>query len=270
MWRLQSDIVSMSRVTSREERDGHGCDDQNRGSQYCTFIVSLIFISEWCFCWILFVKLNFKFFWWKLSSQITFRSKFYIAFFCLYQVLGQTTDHRHRVLVLAAKNIKNWFIKVKKIKAIYHTLNMFNLDVTQKCLIAECWVATADLDKVHHALRRGQVSLVHFMHCNNACNNITWWWYSLDFCQAFKKYLVCFNFRSLFRCCTQSVSVSCITYLKGLCYIFLSAELGFWIVDLYRSEVEVQYLLFSIEWQHHKNLQPTIEPISSLKSSRIW
>jgi len=74
----------------------------------------------------------------------------------LNTVLGQTTDHRHRVLVLAAKNIKNWFIKVKKIKAIYHTLNMFNLDVTQKCLIAECWVANSDLDKVHHALRRGQ------------------------------------------------------------------------------------------------------------------
>ncbi|XP_067928177.1 V-type proton ATPase 116 kDa subunit a 1-like isoform X2 [Watersipora subatra] len=74
----------------------------------------------------------------------------------LNTVLGQTNDHRHRVLVLAAKNIQNWFIKVKKIKAIYHTLNMFNLDVTQKCLIAECWCATSDLDKVHLAIQRGQ------------------------------------------------------------------------------------------------------------------
>ncbi|KOB71505.1 V-type proton ATPase subunit a [Operophtera brumata] len=57
----------------------------------------------------------------------------------LNTVLGQTQDHRHRVLVAAAKNIKNWFVKVRKIKAIYHTLNLFNLDVTQKCLIAECW-----------------------------------------------------------------------------------------------------------------------------------
>ncbi|XP_064472298.1 V-type proton ATPase 116 kDa subunit a 1-like isoform X2 [Ornithodoros turicata] len=73
----------------------------------------------------------------------------------LNTVLGQTQDHRHRVLVAAAKNIKNWFVKVRKIKAIYHTLNLLNLDVTQKCLIAECWCAVSDLDKIHLALRRG-------------------------------------------------------------------------------------------------------------------
>ncbi|XP_021943453.1 V-type proton ATPase 116 kDa subunit a1 isoform X3 [Folsomia candida] len=73
----------------------------------------------------------------------------------LNTVLNQTQDHRHRVLVAAAKNLKTWFTKVRKIKAIYHTLNLFNLDVTQKCLIAECWVPIADLESIHHALRRG-------------------------------------------------------------------------------------------------------------------
>ncbi|BFZ06435.1 hypothetical protein BsWGS_09473 [Bradybaena similaris] len=73
----------------------------------------------------------------------------------LNTVLSQTQDHRHRVLVAAAKNIKVWFIKVRKIKAIYHTLNMFNLDVTQKCLIAECWCPVTDLDRIQQALRRG-------------------------------------------------------------------------------------------------------------------
>lgn len=73
----------------------------------------------------------------------------------LNTVLGQTNDHRHRVLVAAAKNIKVWFVKVRKIKAIYHTLNMFNLDVTQKCLIAECWIPTADIEAIQLALRRG-------------------------------------------------------------------------------------------------------------------
>ncbi|XP_014203927.1 V-type proton ATPase 116 kDa subunit a isoform X3 [Copidosoma floridanum] len=73
----------------------------------------------------------------------------------LNTVLGQTQDHRHRVLVAAAKNIKNWFIKVRKIKAIYHTLNLFNLDVTQKCLIAECWVPVLDIETIQQALRRG-------------------------------------------------------------------------------------------------------------------
>jgi V-type H+-transporting ATPase subunit a len=62
------------------------------------------------------------------------------------------------VLVAAAKNFKVWFIKVRKIKAIYHTLSMFNLDVTQKCLIAECWCPVSDLDRIQHALRRGTVS----------------------------------------------------------------------------------------------------------------
>lgn len=73
----------------------------------------------------------------------------------LNTVLGQTQDHRHRVLVAAAKNLKNWFIKVRKIKAIYHTLNLFNLDVTQKCLIAECWVPVLDMESIQMALRRG-------------------------------------------------------------------------------------------------------------------
>uniref|UniRef100_A0A1Q3G3M1 V-type proton ATPase subunit a n=1 Tax=Culex tarsalis TaxID=7177 RepID=A0A1Q3G3M1_CULTA len=73
----------------------------------------------------------------------------------LNTVLGQTQDHRHRVLVAAAKNLKNWFVKVRKIKAIYHTLNLFNLDVTQKCLIAECWVPLLDIETIQIALRRG-------------------------------------------------------------------------------------------------------------------
>lgn len=73
----------------------------------------------------------------------------------LNTVLGQTTDHRHRVLVAAAKNIRNWFIKVRKIKSIYHTLNLFNLDVTQKCLIAEAWIPVTDMETILLALRRG-------------------------------------------------------------------------------------------------------------------
>lgn len=71
----------------------------------------------------------------------------------LNTVLTQTNDHRHRVLVAAAKNIKSWFVKVHKMKAIYHTLNMFNLDVTQKCLIAEFWCAVDDVQRIHVALQ---------------------------------------------------------------------------------------------------------------------
>ncbi|XP_064102053.1 V-type proton ATPase 116 kDa subunit a 1-like isoform X1 [Macrobrachium nipponense] len=73
----------------------------------------------------------------------------------LKTVLSQTTDHRRRVLEAAAKHIRAWFIKVRKIKAIYLTLNMLNLDVTNKCLIAECWIPTEDLIRIREALRKG-------------------------------------------------------------------------------------------------------------------
>ncbi|VEL27808.1 unnamed protein product [Protopolystoma xenopodis] len=73
----------------------------------------------------------------------------------LETVLNQTRQHRQRILETAAKNLRVWFIKVRKIKAIYHTLNLFNLDVTTKCMIGECWCAVSDLDKIHMALRRG-------------------------------------------------------------------------------------------------------------------
>ena len=50
-------------------------------------------------------------------------------------------------------------VQVTKIKAIYHAMNMFNLDVTQRCLVAECWCPVKDLPEVQAALSRGTVSL---------------------------------------------------------------------------------------------------------------
>ncbi|XP_065320665.1 V-type proton ATPase 116 kDa subunit a 1-like isoform X2 [Gordionus sp. m RMFG-2023] len=74
----------------------------------------------------------------------------------LSTVLSQTQEHRHRVMVAAAKNAKFWFIKVRKIKAVYYALNMCSLDVTHKCLIAEGWCPVADFDKIRMALKRGE------------------------------------------------------------------------------------------------------------------
>lgn len=74
-----------------------------------------------------------------------------------FQVLNQTEDHRQRVLQAASKAMRVWFIKVRKMKAIYHTLNLCNIDVTQKCLIAEVWCPVSDLDSIQFALRRGTV-----------------------------------------------------------------------------------------------------------------
>ncbi|XP_048757922.1 V-type proton ATPase 116 kDa subunit a 1-like isoform X2 [Ostrea edulis] len=70
-------------------------------------------------------------------------------------VLHQTEDHRKRVLMSAQKEIRPWIIKVKKIKAIYHTLNMCNYDVSHNSLIAECWTPVSGLEEIQQALKHG-------------------------------------------------------------------------------------------------------------------
>ena len=73
----------------------------------------------------------------------------------LNMVMNQTLDHRRRVLTSTSRKIKEWFVKVRKTKAIYHMLNYFNLDVTQKALIGECWCPVKDLDRIKASLKRG-------------------------------------------------------------------------------------------------------------------
>ncbi|KOB69871.1 V-type proton ATPase subunit a [Operophtera brumata] len=84
-------------------------------------------------------------------------------------VLNQTRDHRQRVLASVAKELASWSVMVRKMKAIYHTLNLFNMDVTKKCLIGECWVPTADLPNVQKALADGSnacgSSIPSFLNC---------------------------------------------------------------------------------------------------------
>lgn len=77
----------------------------------------------------------------------------------LNMVLNQTKDQRQRVLFTVAKEVAKWIIMVKKIKAIYHTLNLFNMDVSQKCLIGECWSPVKDLDAIQNALNAGSTSV---------------------------------------------------------------------------------------------------------------
>ncbi|XP_055907921.1 V-type proton ATPase 116 kDa subunit a 1-like isoform X2 [Eupeodes corollae] len=77
----------------------------------------------------------------------------------LKMVLNQTDDHRARVLATVSKNLPTWSIMVKKMKAIYYTLNLFNADVTEKCLIGECWVPTNDWMIVQRALADGSAQV---------------------------------------------------------------------------------------------------------------
>ena len=67
------------------------------------------------------------------------------------------------VVVVVYPKLRPFICQVKKIKAIYHTMNMFNLDVTAKCLIAEGWCPVGSMDEIQDALNRGTVGL-YFIH----------------------------------------------------------------------------------------------------------
>lgn len=72
----------------------------------------------------------------------------------------------------AQKEIRPWIIKVKKIKAIYHTLNMCNFDVSHNSLIAECWTPVSGLEEIQSALKHGTVSYQGLRVTNVVWNNL--------------------------------------------------------------------------------------------------
>ncbi|RUS16492.1 V-type ATPase 116kDa subunit family-domain-containing protein, partial [Jimgerdemannia flammicorona] len=71
-----------------------------------------------------------------------------------HQVLYTTNNTRRAELLQVAENISSWITTVKKEKAIYHVMNLFNYDGTRRCLIAEGWCPTLDIHIVQNALRR--------------------------------------------------------------------------------------------------------------------
>lgn len=88
----------------------------------------------------------------------------------LKTVLSQTEEHRYRVLSDASSRIRVWTIKVRKMKAIFHTMNQFSggsgptvpsggaptgTSSAPRALIGECWCPVKHLDRIQLALRRG-------------------------------------------------------------------------------------------------------------------
>jgi len=67
-------------------------------------------------------------------------------------ILNQTKDHRRNTLLHVSKELPNWLIMIRKMKAVYYTMNMFSTDTSQKCLIAECWVPILDLHQMYTIL----------------------------------------------------------------------------------------------------------------------
>uniref|UniRef100_A0A671T623 V-type proton ATPase subunit a n=1 Tax=Sinocyclocheilus anshuiensis TaxID=1608454 RepID=A0A671T623_9TELE len=64
----------------------------------------------------------------------------------------ERADDWHNYLILLSHS---WVLQVKKMKAIYHILNLCSFDVTNKCLIAEVWCPVSDLANLRRALEEG-------------------------------------------------------------------------------------------------------------------
>ncbi|MCI4388512.1 hypothetical protein PGIGA_G00086770 [Pangasianodon gigas] len=73
----------------------------------------------------------------------------------LNNVLHRTEDYLKQVLHKASESAHSWVLQVKKMKAIYHILNLCSFDVTNKCLIAEVWCPVNDLTNLRRALEEG-------------------------------------------------------------------------------------------------------------------
>jgi len=69
----------------------------------------------------------------------------------LNTVLTQTTSHRRRLLEAASTSLRANYIKVRKMKAIYHILNQFSSDKGQ-VLIGECWMPTGDIPHIRASI----------------------------------------------------------------------------------------------------------------------
>ncbi|XP_045784820.1 V-type proton ATPase 116 kDa subunit a1-like [Maniola jurtina] len=72
----------------------------------------------------------------------------------LEKVMKKTKYYRCKALRTVSKQWDSWMVQIKKSKAIYHTMNMFTLDITRRCLIGQCWVPELDFPKVEDVLAR--------------------------------------------------------------------------------------------------------------------
>merc|ERR1719430_2626537 len=73
----------------------------------------------------------------------------------LSTVLTQTTEHRRRLLIAAAESLRKSYIKVRKMKAVYHVLNMFSRRDGGRVLIGEAWLPTSDILDIRTAVNNG-------------------------------------------------------------------------------------------------------------------
>eukprot|EP00177_Eucheuma_denticulatum_P001873 GFKZ01003342.1.p1 GENE.GFKZ01003342.1~~GFKZ01003342.1.p1 ORF type:complete len:864 (-),score=146.55 GFKZ01003342.1:1065-3656(-) len=71
-------------------------------------------------------------------------------------VINTTAVQRANTLAEVARDLPLWDEKVRREKAIFHTLNMLNFDTSNALFIAEVWAPTYCLEEVRHALNAGR------------------------------------------------------------------------------------------------------------------
>lgn len=74
------------------------------------------------------------------------------------QTIIQTEGRRRRILSEIAENIDRWEVHVKKEKAIFHILNLFDHKTSQHSVIAEAWIPTKHTQEVEQRMRRADLS----------------------------------------------------------------------------------------------------------------
>ena len=67
-------------------------------------------------------------------------------------VIDQTTQHRLSLLTAAAANLRRNFVKIRKMKSIYHILNHFSLREGARVMLGEGWLPVSDLNNVRSSL----------------------------------------------------------------------------------------------------------------------
>jgi len=77
----------------------------------------------------------------------------------LEMALHNTSRTRRAQLVTTGESLLSWEDLVRKEKAVYETLNLFNYDIGRTTLIAEGWCPTRDIEKIQLALRHATVSI---------------------------------------------------------------------------------------------------------------
>ncbi|MCO5605790.1 hypothetical protein L7F22_059974 [Adiantum nelumboides] len=72
----------------------------------------------------------------------------------LKATIDASSRHRDSMLSMISYQIEPWSLMVRKQKAVYHTLNMLNIDVTRKCLVAEGWCPVSAKLQIQDALHQ--------------------------------------------------------------------------------------------------------------------